>query len=136
MSEKKIETLSKEDLQRYKKHGYLTVGELKKFLENHEIADDAIVLCQRVEDFYFEDHGWKVYLKEGDQSHWMKSFNEKLANGEFDDKEKYPKFTDEMRVGFTQDQITEASNQYHPIWCPVQYQDEDKNDILFLDLHY
>ena len=40
-----------EDLSRYK--DYLTVGRLKKFLEQHpELPDDALVLTQRVEDRY------------------------------------------------------------------------------------
>ena len=34
---------------------YLTIGKLKKFLEEHpELPDDALVLTQRVEDKYYE----------------------------------------------------------------------------------
>lgn len=136
MSEKKILTISKGELDVYKKQGYLTVGELKKFIEKYEISDDAIVVSQRVEDFYYHDHHWKVYLKEAYHSHWMRSFNEKLDSGEFDDSEKYPNFKDSMRTKFTEDQIVEASHQYSPVWSPVFYEDEAKKDILFLDLHY
>ena len=35
---------------------HLTVGELKKSLEN--IPDDTPVYYQRIEDIYFEKHGW------------------------------------------------------------------------------
>jgi len=49
---KKVRVL--EDLSKYK--DYLTVGKLKKFLEEHpELPDDANVLIQRVEDVYYED---------------------------------------------------------------------------------
>jgi len=36
---------------------YLTAGQLKAALKN--IPDDAIVLYQRIEDMYFENHGWE-----------------------------------------------------------------------------
>lgn len=133
--EKKITPLNKEELLSYLNHGYMTVGALKKFIEKHEVPDDALVVVQRVEDFYYEDHGWKVYLKEAEHSNWMKSYNDALDRGEFDDKEKYPDFKDEMRKKFTEEQIIEASSQYHPAWCPVLYEGDGK-EILFIDLHY
>lgn len=133
--EKKIATINKEELLSYLNHGYMTVGTLKKFIEKHDVPDDALVVVQRVEDFYYEDHGWKVYLKEAEHSNWMKSYNDALDKGEFDDKEKYPDFKDEMRKKFTEEQIIEASAQYHPAWCPVLYEDDGK-EVLFLDLHY
>ena len=59
---KKINVI--EDLSRYE--DYLTVGRLKKFLENNpDLPDDALVLTQRVEDKYYEENGWGVVLKEG-----------------------------------------------------------------------
>ncbi len=133
--EKKITSMNKEELLSYRNHGYMTVGTLKKFIGDHQISDESIVVVQRIEDLYYEDHGWKVYLKEAEGSNWMKSYNDALDRGEFDDKEKYPDFKDEMRVKFTEQQITEASSQYHPAWCPVLYEDDGK-EILFLDLHY
>lgn len=52
-----------EDLSKYE--DYLTVGKLRKFLEEHsELPDDALVLTQRVEDKYYEKNGWGVVLKE------------------------------------------------------------------------
>ena len=46
---------------------YLTIGKLRKFLQEHpELPDYALVLTQRVEDVYYEQHGWGVVLKEGD----------------------------------------------------------------------
>jgi len=36
----------------------LTVKELKQRLEN--CSDDAIICIERIEDVYFEKHGWKT----------------------------------------------------------------------------
>lgn len=40
---------------------YLTVGTLKKYLE--EYPDHALVVAQRVEDVYYEKHGWTTLKK-------------------------------------------------------------------------
>lgn len=40
---------------------YLRVGDLKKQLENY--PDDALVVAQRVEDVYYERHGWQTIDK-------------------------------------------------------------------------
>jgi len=97
--------MSKEELNKKYKN-YLTVGKLKKFLEEHELPDNAKVVIERVEDTYYEDHDWKVYLKQGDHTTYDESGNI--------------------------DKSTMV--QYHPAWCCVKYQGED--DILFIDLHY
>ena len=59
-----IKEISKEDLKQYV--CYLTVGELKKCLNESNLKDDALVMIERVEDVYYEKHGWRVYLKEGE----------------------------------------------------------------------
>ena len=45
------------------KGGYLTVGQLKKELENY--PDDALVVSQRIEDWYYNtpNNGWDVITK-------------------------------------------------------------------------
>jgi hypothetical protein len=48
----------KEFKEKYKKYRYLTVGELKKYLEDY--PDDALAVSQRVEDVYYEKHGWET----------------------------------------------------------------------------
>lgn len=58
--------MSKEDLDNGYEH-YLTVGDLKKFLEQHDLPNDAKVLVERVEDAYYEDNNWRVYEKDTDQ---------------------------------------------------------------------
>ena len=47
-----IKKLTKEDIKKYKNH--LTVGGLKEFVKKNGIPDDAKIMIQRVEDFYFE----------------------------------------------------------------------------------
>jgi hypothetical protein len=46
----------KEFKEKYKH--YLTVGKLKEYLEDY--PDDALVVSQRVEDVYYEKHGWET----------------------------------------------------------------------------
>ena len=41
-----------------RKCGYTTVGELKKFLKDNKIPDEALILYQRIEDIYFKKYGW------------------------------------------------------------------------------
>lgn len=84
----------------------LTVGDIKKYIEKYNLSDESIVLLQRIEDKYFDNHNWSVYLKEGD-------------------------FTviDENSVI-----IRDTMEQYHSAFCCVSY-DDDK-DILFINSHY
>jgi hypothetical protein len=135
MSESKFKVLSKEKLLSYRESHYLTVGRLLEFIKKNNIPEDAIVVSQRVEDIYFETHNWGVYAKEGEHALWMKDINEKIDNGEFEDKAEYPMMSDELRKKFSEEEIKEAYDQYHPVWSPVLHRD-DKDDILFLDLHY
>jgi hypothetical protein len=50
---------SKEYKEKYKH--YLTVGELKEQL--YKYPNDALVVAQRVEDVYYEKHGWETLKK-------------------------------------------------------------------------
>lgn len=102
-----MKTLSKEDL-KYLNH-HLTIGKLREFLNNSDLPDDGLVMIERVEDVYYEKHGWKVYLKDGQ---YTPEFREESA--------------DEAKV-------QESMNQYHPAWCVTTYTQDDN---LFIDLHY
>jgi predicted glycoside hydrolase/deacetylase ChbG (UPF0249 family) len=99
-----IKEITKEELKKY--NYYLTVGDLKKFLDKHNIPDNSPVLIQRVENVYYEKHHWGVYLKEGEHT-----FKDNEGN-----------------------LVRESLEQYHPAWGCVKYEGED--DILFIDLHY
>ena len=128
---KKINVI--EDLSRYK--DCLTVGRLKKFLEQHpELPDDSLVLTQRVEDRYYEKNGWGVVLKEGHHYHMVKTHNIRMEeeirrrkNGE------HPKYDMEDPSKFIEELTDDLKDQYHPAWSCVKYKDDDN---LYLDLHY
>ena len=39
---------------------WLTVGELKRWIEDYKLPDDAKIWYQRIEDVYFKKRGWKT----------------------------------------------------------------------------
>lgn len=126
-----IEILIKENLKRYGSH--LTVGQLKEFINRNNLPDDALVMIQRVEDIYFEEHHWGVYLKNGLFSHDARQWNNDI-DGKFLNKEEYPNF-DRSKVDYaSEEEINEMKEQYHPAFCCVKY--EDDKDLLFIDLHH
>ena len=100
-----IKEITKNELVNRYEH-FLTVGDLKAFLNKHNLPDNAKVVVQRVEDVYYEKHNWGVYLKESE--HTLKDEQGNV--------------------------VKESLEQYHPAWCCVKYRDED--DLLFIDLHY
>lgn len=114
---------------------YLTIGKLRKFLEEHpELPDDSLVLTQRVEDVYYEKHGWGVVLKEGDHYHMVKTHNIRMEeemrrrkNGE------HPKYDLDDPSQHIQELTDDLKDQYHPVFCCMKYKDDDN---LYLDLHY
>jgi hypothetical protein len=94
---------------------YLTVGDLKKFIIENNIPDNAMVVTQRVEDMYFEPRnpnrtGWGVLLKDND-------YSLNIVDTE----------------NLDEDTINKFKTQYSPTWSCVGY--EDKR-FLFIDLHY
>lgn len=52
---------NKQIIDSHKKGYYLTVGKLKEELEKY--PDDTLVVSQRVEDVYYEKHGWETIKK-------------------------------------------------------------------------
>ena len=72
-----MKKLSREELSN--QHHFLSVGDLKKFLrDNPDLTDDAPVVVERIEDIYFKNNGWGVYLKEGDSYYWKSKLNEDM----------------------------------------------------------
>lgn len=100
-----ITEITKDELKRRYDH-FLTVRDLKEFLNRHDLPDDSKVLIQRVEDVYYEKYNWPVYLKEGEHT-----FKDEQGNV-----------------------VKESLEQYHPAFCCVKYNDED--DLIFINLHY
>jgi len=131
--------ITKEDLEKggYK-HG-LTVGKLKEYLYKTELPADARVLIQRVEDVYYQNHGWDVFFKEGDDNHNFIKMNEnmreEIARRERGEEPQYPQMEDPSKfiVPETEEVLNSLKDQYHPAWCVFRYNDEEH---LFIDLHY
>jgi hypothetical protein len=121
-----------EELQRYRKSGFMTVGELKERIK--DIPDDGLVLIQRVEDLYYEENGWGVVLKEGEHYHYSKQWNQDLKSGKYEDEENYPNANPKLWEPIPDEDLELAKEQYHPAWSVVRYKDDLNN--LYIDLHY
>jgi len=115
-----MKELTKKDVLNY--NIKLTVGQLKKFIEENNFSDDSIVLIQRIEDYYYKSGGWGVYLKKGDFTHQLEKTNEKIRSG---------KISAEI---ISDEQIKASMEEYSPATMCVRYQDD--KDILFINLHY
>lgn len=131
--------ITKDDLEKYRHNGYYTVGQLLKYiqekLESGELIHDSLVLSQRIEDVYFEKNSWGVVKKEGEHFHYCTEHNRRIEEGHYLNKEDHPDIKgDEPFLNRISEEELEASkDQYHPIWCPVVYKNDDN---LYLDLHY
>lgn len=122
-----------DDLNKY--DCYCTVKELLGFIKEYKISPDSKVLVQRVEDVYFENHGWGTVKKEGQQSSIIKELVNRAKSGVYADKEQFPKMTGERIAEILdyENKIDETRDEYIPVWCPVKYKDDNN---LYLDLHY
>lgn len=69
---------------------YLTIGQLKEHIKEYNLPDHAKVVIQRVEDIYFEKHGWGVLKKESDLTYKCKEWNKELEKGKEYMSENYP----------------------------------------------
>ena len=131
MGNKKVRVI--EDPNKYK--DYLTVGKLRKFLEqNPELPNDSLVLIQRVEDMYYEKGVCGVVLKEGHYYNMVKTNNVRMQeeiqrrkNGE------HPKYEMEDPSKYITELTDEWKEQYHPAWTCLRYRDDNN---LYIDLHY
>ena len=119
------------------KQANLTIGDIKRHIEKHNLSDDTVVVVQRIEDSYFlseHDTGWGVYYKDGLDALNAREHNRNVINGVYLDKAQYndhPKH----HVIYTEDEIKEMfSEQYIPTFCVATYKDE--LDILFINIHY
>lgn len=113
----------------------VTVGDLKKFIEKFNVPDNAVILVQRVNDYYFLEGKWKVYKKEGEFYNNAIERNQELDAGVYHNKEDYPDLENPEILRTNKEQLEDLKEEYVPIASPVFYKD-DKNDFLFLDLHY
>ena len=131
-NQKKLpKVLSKEDVLKY--NHFLTVGELKKFLNEHDLPDKSPVMIQRIEDVYYENHNWGVFLKMGESANREIQWNNDIKSGKYLDKDEYPKMKKENLILSSEETIKNMMEQYTPAWSCVRY--EDDKDMLFIDLH-
>lgn len=125
--------IDKDDIKKYSHH--LTVGRLKEFLDEHNLPDDAIVMVQRIEDRYFENNNWSVYLKEGEEYHNAIKWNKDIDSKKYHNKNDYPNMKHPEKLKkFSKKELEEMKDQYFHLFCPVYYKDD--KDILFLNAHY
>ena len=132
------ENISMEKLDTYKKD-YCTVGTLMEFindkLKSGELTKDSLVLSQRIEDIYFEEHNWKVIRKEDHFYHQFLKHNKRIDEGYYLNKEQFPDIKEGSPIfeKYSEEELEQAKSQYYPVFCPIFYRD-DKN--LFLNSHY
>lgn len=91
----------------------LTVKKLKEFINEQQLSDDAMIVIQRVEDVYYEKHGWQVYTKEPD---YINNYGYAIP----------PLTSRNLNEPFLE--------EYRPARNCVKYNDEG-DDILFIHLH-
>ena len=126
--------VTKEEILTRANHG-LTMGRLRQFiLANPQIDDNAPILCERVQDKYYEEHGWEVYLVEGYNYFATKRMNDRMdeeierrKNGEERQYEKIEN-PEDYKVELTDD----LKEQFHPGWCITKQED----DLVLIYMHY
>lgn len=104
------------------RHG-LTMKDLRQFvMENPNIPGDALVCTERIEDRYFENHGWNTFGFEGHSYRDAIKFNENVVNGEFDDNIKtIPK-----------EELENFKDRFFQSWCISNIDDK----IVLIYNHY
>lgn len=113
----------------------LTVKDFKEYLERYNVPDDAVILTQRIEDHYFENNNWDVYLKKGEGYYERIEWNEK-CKGEFKDIEQYPYLNRDNLREFTDEELKLSMEQYYSLHCITHFRDEPDNKVVFLTAHY
>jgi hypothetical protein len=129
----KLKELTGNDLKGYTKM-YLTVGRLRSFLKENDYPDHALVVIQRIQDVYYQKHGWGVYLKRGDFTYQAERMNQDIKSGKYLDKNKYPKMKPENLIPISEEEIKATMDQYHPAFCCVFHKDDP--NVMFINLHY
>lgn len=127
-----------------KTHPRLTMGDLRKFVQDStNTPDTAPVMCERIEDSYFNGtefqgktiEGWKVLLEKGYHYHSIvklnKNMDDEIIRREKGEKSYYPKIENpqEHKVELTDD----LKDQYFSSWCITKNED---NSIVYICNHY
>lgn len=109
----------------------LTIGKLKEWIKKFDLSDDTIIVLQRIEDVYFEKHGWQTIKREGYWSSYARRWNKDIDEGKYLDKEKYPLMKPENLVKVPEEDIEKSKLEYFTCQSPVFYDKE----FLYLDGH-
>ncbi len=129
--------LSKDKVLNGYKH-YLTVGDIKKHLDKYQYSDEAKVIIERVEDRYYEVHGWGVYLQNGQFYNQAVEFNEEMAKEillrENGVEPQYPGI--ENPLEYINEPGDELKEQFTPAWCIGGSQSKEEQDLMFIYMHY
>ena len=118
----KTKDLTEEEIyEKYKHH--LTFKVLEQFVEEnkHTIDPNAKIIVERVEDKYFEKHGWKTLKVEGFQYGSFMKTNENIKAGLCEATEPIP-----------QEFINETKEEFHPAWCISK----KNSKIVLIYMHY
>ena len=110
---------------------YLTVKQLRDYLNNCDLPDDTKVFTQRLEDRYIEKHGWTPLLKEGEHYYNAKKWNEYVDN--YDNLPEDDQLDVKPVKKHTEEELNKLKEQYIMIWAITQYPEKDG---LFLNVHY
>lgn len=138
-----MNVITKEELLSKSTHR-LTMADLRKFVyDNPQILDTAPVMCERIEDSYFnprewaggKSEGWRVLLEEGEHYTSMRKLNEnmdeEIIRREKGEEQQYPRIEnpEEHKVELTD----ELKEQYFESWCISKSKD---NSIVYVCNHY
>lgn len=117
-----------DEIKSLKNFFYLTVGKLKKILEDY--PEDGMILVERVEDLYFDTHNWGVVKKENPIFNQLKEIGKDDESGMIDNKEKYP-----TPITPLDDlELEGLKDQYCPAFSVAKYYDDKDN--VYIKLHY
>lgn len=109
----------------------MTIKELREAITN--LPDDGEVYVQRIEDKYFENHGWSVKKMEGEWYHKFLQWNKDIDSGKYLDREQYPNMIPEKHLTkLTNEDLESAKEQYIDTHCCINY---DKKN-LYITSHY
>lgn len=118
------------------KYQGLKMKDLRRFVENNlDITDETPVLCQRIEDYYFDEGSWSVYLVEGEWWYSMERLNKNMdkeivrrKNGE---EEQYPKIKNPLKHKVKMNDS--LKEQFFQSWCITK---ENDNSTVLIYNHY
>jgi len=113
-----------------------TVGEFLKFVEENNIPMDAPILYQRIEDVYFENHGWRGKMMKSEAYHKAARHNADVDSGKYRNQEEYPNMTPEAYEKFaikvSDAEMENLKDEYVEVFTTVLY---DKEHVYFT-AHY